>query len=106
MAANRWAIHLLLAAGLPTLPACLVVTGSDQSSQTPPAPPSGQPGSQFAELPHAPGERVALRERPPGPATTTTTTVESQPAGPASQAQAEASITSDPGPKPLPDKLA
>jgi hypothetical protein len=66
MAANRWAIHLLVACGLPTLPACLVGTGSKppaDSTQPPPtATVSTVPRTGFAELISGPGQRVPLHE--------------------------------------------
>ncbi len=68
MAANRWATPLLLAAGLPTLPACLVSTGSGPpagSAQSPPAASvAGSARPLFGEL-RGPGERVPLHEPTP-----------------------------------------
>lgn len=67
MSANRWASHLLLMAGLPTLPACLVSTGPGSPVEiTPPAQSASVttlPGSIFADL--RPGESRPLHEPTP-----------------------------------------
>jgi len=64
MAANRWAIHVLLLAGLPTLPACLVSTGSGTPVETTPPPQTAGVTtlhrSIFADL--RPGESRPLNE--------------------------------------------
>jgi hypothetical protein len=68
MAANRWATHLLLAAGLPTLPACLVSTGAGPAAEPAQSPPtasvSGSSRPLFGEL-RKPGEHIPLRDAPP-----------------------------------------
>ncbi|HET6573759.1 MAG TPA: hypothetical protein VFG68_09175 [Fimbriiglobus sp.] len=73
MSANRWAIHLLLLAGLPTLPACLVSTGSGSSAETTPPSQSASittlPRPLFADL--RPGENRPLHEPTTGVLTST-----------------------------------
>ena len=57
MAANRWVFPVLLAAGLPTLPACVTTFVNDPADTI--ATEKRKP-SEFALYPRAPGERVAL----------------------------------------------
>lgn len=68
MSANRWAILLLLLVGLPTLPACLVSTGSgtpgESAPPTQPATITTLPKPLFADL--RPGESRLLHEPAPG----------------------------------------
>jgi hypothetical protein len=70
VSANRWAIHLLLLVGLPTLPACLVSSGPGSPAEITPPTQSASittlPGSIFGEL--RPGESRPLHE--PTPETT------------------------------------
>jgi hypothetical protein len=68
MSANRWAIYLLILAGLPTLPACLVMNGSGPPVEITPPPQSASittlPRPLFADL--RPGESRPLHEPTPG----------------------------------------
>ncbi len=68
MAANRWAILVLLAAGLPTLPACLVNSGPGLPAESASSPQTSSVTTLqkplFGEL--RPGESVPLHEPTPG----------------------------------------
>lgn len=67
MSANRWATHLLLMAGLPTLPACLVSSGSGSPVEITPPTQSASittlPKPLFADM--RPGESRPLHEPTP-----------------------------------------
>jgi hypothetical protein len=67
MSANRWAIHLLLLAGLPTLPACMISTGPGSPVETTLPPQTAAittlPGSIFGTL--RPGESRPRHEPTP-----------------------------------------
>jgi hypothetical protein len=99
MAANRWAIHLLIAAGLPTLPACLVGTGPGSLARSEQPPPATSVTTltrpQFAELPRAPGEHVPLHNLPAEP---TTSVLLHQPA-------VDVGMVNPPAPAPLPETV-
>lgn len=69
MAANRWVFPVLLAFGLPTLPACvntMVFEPPDYAEAT-----AKKDRTEFAMYPKAPGERVALHPEPQAEAVAT-----------------------------------